>query len=86
MLLQFKISILIIIKKISFNIFKKGIYSMRCNAEFSESLLKSSVSHDPSEILLIWWLAAQETFAIIINAYIFAEIVKNIFRIVWWRL
>jgi len=37
-------------------------------AEFSSSLLQSSVSHDPSEIILIWWFAAQKkTFIIIIN-------------------
>jgi len=30
--------------------------------EFSASLLQSSVSHDPSEISLIWWFDAQETF------------------------
>ncbi len=30
-------------------------------AEFSASLLQSSVSHDPPEILLIRWFAAQET-------------------------
>jgi len=29
-------------------------------AEFSLSLLQSSVSHDPSEIILIWWFDAQE--------------------------
>jgi len=29
---------------------------------FSASLLQSSVSHDPSEITLIWWIA-RETFA-----------------------
>ncbi len=34
-------------------------------AEFSASLLQSSVSHDPSEIILICWFAAQETFMII---------------------
>jgi len=28
------------------------------------SLLQSSVSHDPSEIILIWWFGAQETFLI----------------------
>ncbi len=31
-----------------------------------ESLLQSSVPHDPSEINLIWWFGAQETFLIII--------------------
>jgi len=36
-------------------------------AEFSASLLQSSVSHDLSEITLIWWFAAQETFIIIIS-------------------
>ncbi len=35
-------------------------------AEFSASLLQSLVSHDPSEIILICWFAAQETFIIII--------------------
>jgi len=33
-------------------------------SEFSASLLQSSVSHDPSEITLIWWLDARETFTI----------------------
>ncbi len=37
-----------------------------CKAEFSASLLESSVSHDPSEIILICWFAAQETFFFII--------------------
>ncbi len=36
-------------------------------AEYSASLLQSSVSHDPSEIIIICWFAAQETFLIIIN-------------------
>jgi len=36
-------------------------------AEFSVSLLQSTVSHDPSVIILIWWFDAQETFIIIIN-------------------
>ncbi len=35
-------------------------------AKFSASLLQSLVSHDPSEIILICWFAAQETFLIII--------------------
>ncbi len=26
------------------------------------------MSHDPSEIILIWWFAAQETFRIITNS------------------
>ncbi len=34
-------------------------------AVFSASLLQSSVSHDPSKIILICWFAAQETFIII---------------------
>jgi len=36
-------------------------------AEFSASLLQSSVSHDPSEIIIIWWFVAQETCMVIIN-------------------
>jgi len=39
-------------------------------AEISALLLQSSVSHDPSEITLIWWSDAQETFMIIINVEI----------------
>ncbi len=34
---------------------------------FQQPLLQSSVSHDPSEIILIYWFAAQGTFLIIIN-------------------
>ncbi len=46
---------------------------------FSASLLQSSVSHDPSEIILICWFAAQQTFLIIVNvesscAYIYTFI------------
>ncbi len=39
--------------------YKKNV---SCNGK---ALLRSSVSHDPSEIILIGWLAAQETFLII---------------------
>ncbi len=38
---------------------------MWCKAEFSASLLQSSASHDPSEIMLIFRFAARETFIII---------------------
>ncbi len=41
-------------------------YSFVGKAEFSASLLQSSVSYDPSEIILIHWFSAQETFIIII--------------------
>jgi len=34
-------------------------------AEFSASLLESTVSHDPTEIILICKYSAQETFIII---------------------
>ncbi len=36
-------------------------------AEFSASLLQSSVSHDPSEIILICWFAAYETFLLFVE-------------------
>ncbi len=36
-------------------------------AAFSASLLQSSVSHNPSEIILKCWFASQETFLIIVN-------------------
>ncbi len=44
------------------------IYFCNASAEFSAPLLQSSVSHDPSEIILICWIDAKETFLIIINA------------------
>ncbi len=47
------------------NIFNLFIYS--CDSKAELSLLQSSVSHDPSEIILICWFGAQETFTIIIN-------------------
>ncbi len=34
-------------------------------AVFSASLLQSSLAHDPSEIILIGWFAAQNTLMII---------------------
>ncbi len=37
---------------------------------FQQSLLQSLVSHGPSEIILISWFVAQETFNIIINVKI----------------
>ncbi len=42
------------------------IYSCVIKAEFLSSLLQSSVSHDPSEIIIICWFAAQEKCLIII--------------------
>ncbi len=60
-------------------------------AVFSASLLQSSVSHDPSEIILIYWFPAQETFLIIINVEnscagkYFCENHETLsFRILWW--
>ncbi len=68
--------IIITIKKKKINIYIYilffYIYILKCNlllwykAEFSASLLQSSVSHDPSEIILICWLA-QKWFIIIVN-------------------
>ncbi len=43
------------------------MYSCDAEAEYWASLLQSSVSHDPSEIILISWVAAQEIFKVIIN-------------------
>jgi len=68
------------------------IYIFKCfcddKAEFSASLLQSSVSHDSSEIILICWFAAQETFLIIINVVLclifFVETDALFFRILWW--
>ncbi len=46
-------------------IFSNVIYSSDCKAEFSASLLQSSVSHDPLEIIQICWFNAQGTLLII---------------------
>jgi len=43
------------------------MYSCDGKAEFSASLLQSSVSHDPADIILICWFAARKTFHIIIR-------------------
>ncbi len=37
------------------------------SCDVKQPLLQSSVSHDPSKMVLIYWFAAQETFLIIIN-------------------
>ncbi len=47
-------------------------YVLKCN--FQQSLLQSSVWHDPSENILIGWFAAEETFLIIINVINSADI------------
>ncbi len=44
---------------------------MLSRPEFSASLLQSSVSRDPSEIILICWCAVQETFTIVVPFNIF---------------
>ncbi len=46
-----------------FNILKNRLRQ----GEFQKSLLQFSESHDPSETILIYWFAAQETFLIIIS-------------------
>ncbi len=48
-------------------------------AEFSASLLQSSVSHDPSEIILICWFAAQEKM----YSYYQVVLLHIFFRILW---
>ncbi len=48
-------------------IFSKKSFIPVIKAEFSASLLQSSVSHDPLEIILIFRFIAQETFLISIN-------------------
>jgi len=51
--------------------FASELFIYKCNlfmwCEYSALLHQSSESHDPSEIILICWFAAQETFLIIIN-------------------
>ncbi len=42
-------------------------FNYSCKAKFSASLLLSSVTKDPSEIILICWFAAQESFLVSID-------------------
>ncbi len=56
------------------------IYSCDYKAEFTASLLQSSVSHDSSEIIIIYWFDAQETFLIVINVENFIFLWK-----LWYR-
>ncbi len=49
-------------------------------AEFSASLLQSSVSHDPSEIILIDLFAAQETFFFYHYYYKYLKQLSNFFQ------
>ncbi len=54
-------------KKYSINSILKYYYNLKelfSIVMYSASLLQSSVSHDPSEIIIICWFAAQETFLI----------------------
>ncbi len=44
-----------------------NILNKWCKAEFVASLPQSSVSHDPSEIILTCWFDDQETFLTIMN-------------------
>ncbi len=39
------------------------MYSFDAKLNFRQSLLQSSVSHDPAEIILKCWFGAQETAA-----------------------
>ncbi len=57
-------------------------YIKNVKAEFSASLLQSSVSHDPSEIILICWFVAQ-LLSIIIDAKL---LINNVSCYYWcWK-
>ncbi len=53
-------------------------------SEFSASLLQSSVSHDPSEIIIICWFAAQQTFLVIINVGSIRAHISFGNCVIWW--
>ncbi len=59
-------------------------------AEFSASLLQSSVSHDPSEIILTCSFAAQKNFLLlsmfktVVLLNIIVETLIIVFRTLWW--
>ncbi len=48
--------------------FKMQSIPVMSKLNFQQSLLQSSVSHDSSEIILISWFGASETFPIILSA------------------
>ncbi len=50
-----------VLTSVRYCILKCNLFQWR-KAKFSASLLQSSVTHDPSEIILIYWFTAQETF------------------------
>ncbi len=50
--------------------------NLKIKAEFSASLLQSSVSRDPSEIILKSWFGGQETFA---SIDVFSTLLLDIF-------
>ncbi len=67
----------------------KCIHMYSCDANLN--FVQSSVSHDPSEIILICSFAAQETFLIIISvenscaaSYFLETVIYFMFRILWW--
>ncbi len=57
-----------------FNIFENVIYSCDAKLNLRQPLLQSSVSHDPSELFLIFCFAAQETFLIILETVVLLNI------------
>ncbi len=68
--------------KIFFFMLNSYKYYIDAKLHFQQPSFQSSVSHDPSEIILICWFAAQETFLIIIQywkqlccVYIFVELI-----------
>ncbi len=74
------------ILKYSLNIFENNLF-LWCKL----NLLQSTVSRDPSEIIVICWFAAKETLPIILNADKKTVVLLNIFvepmilfRIIWW--
>ncbi len=55
---------------------------------FQQSLLLSSVSHDPSEIILIWWFGALETLLSMLKTVMLFNVLWKswyiCFRVLWW--
>ncbi len=66
--------------------FLNVIYFCDGKAEFSASLLQSSVSCDPSEIIIKCWFSAQETFLIIINAKKLLNVFVENIIIIFFRI
>ncbi len=71
----------IIVKYYYHNCFLFEYMLKKYKAVFSASSLQSSVSHDPSEIILICWFAAQETLLSMLKKTNWDSLNRNLYEV-----